>query len=244
MNALMIALALRLGGARICVQRVLLGAVCGAAIAQASLGLSRMQILLMWIPTAMIMMCIARGRTAHRHKFSGTALLMCASGLAGGIILALWGATGSLFAAYVLGGMAVVGIGICAAHTRRAAQETTHVRMICTYRGGSAAFEAMIDSGNTLRDYLTHLPVIVLSERAGREALGLADSPLRPIFAQTAGGKQKMYVFAPETIAVEMDGVRHTVQAVIALSPKMSESVPALVPVSLLDRLWNSNRGG
>ena len=53
-----------------------------------------------------------------------------------------------------------------------------------------------------------------------------------------------MYVFAPETIAVEMDGVRHTVQAVIALSPKMSESVPALVPVSLLDRLWNSNRGG
>ena len=99
----------------------------------------------------------------------------------------------------------------------------------------------MIDSGNTLRDYLTHLPVIVIPEETGKRALELDGLSLRPIFAQTAGGRQRMHVFAPERIELELDGAWHAVQAVIAFSPQMSGCVPALVPASLLGGLWNSN---
>ena len=97
----------------------------------------------------------------------------------------------------------------------------------------------MIDSGNTLRDYLTRLPVIVLPEETGRAALAMDGQPLRPIFAQTAGGRQRMHVLAPDAVALEVDGACHAVQAVIAFSPQMSGCVPALVPAALLGGLWN-----
>ncbi len=58
----------------------------------------------------------------------------------------------------------------------------------------------MLDSGNTLRDYLTHLPVIVLPEEAGRRRMGLSGAALRPIFADTAGGRQMMGVLTPQAI--------------------------------------------
>jgi len=244
MNALMITLAFRMGSWKIVPLRIIAGALAGAAIAQAAAGLPRWQGMLLWLPAAMMMMHIAQSRTACRSMLAGAVLLMCAAGLVGGIVLALWGAMGSLAAAYLLGGFVSAVIGICAGRTRRAAQEAQYVRLICTCCGRSAAFDAMIDSGNTLRDYLTHLPVIVLPERTGRGKLNLSDLPLRPIFAQTAGGRQKMYVLAPETITLEIDGEHHVVQAVFALSPQMSESIPALVPASLLGGLRNSNRGG
>jgi len=244
MNALMLALAFRLGGTRFSALRVMMGAVCGAAIAQAAKGISHMQTLLLWMPTALVMIRTAGGKASPSRMLSGALLLMCSSGLVGGIILALWGATGSLFAAYVLGGLAAGCIGLCAGRAARHGKRAVHVRMRCTCPAGSAAFDAMIDSGNTLMDYLTHLPVIVLAEQTGRQALGLEASLLRPIFAQTAGGRQKMYVFAPEAVALDIDGEHLAVRAVIALSPGMSASVPALVPASLLDGLRNSNRGG
>ena len=187
MNALMLLLALRFGSWRIELKRVLLGALAGAAIALAAARQPAWNRSLLWLPAAVVMMRIAQGRAAKRYLLAGAMLLICAAGLVGGIILALWGATGSLLAAYLLSG--AVCIGICAAHTRRTVQEPMHVRMLCSYRGKNAVFEAMIDSGNTLRDYLTHLPVIVLPEKTGRHALNLADFPLRPIFAQTAGGR-------------------------------------------------------
>lgn len=241
MNALMILLALRLGGWRMQPVRVLLGALAGAAIAQAAGTLSRIQGAFLWLPAAVLMMRIAVGKSSLRSLFAGAAMLLCAAGLAGGMVLALWGATGSLAAAYVLGGSAAAAIGLCAAHREKRAK---HVRVICTYHGRSAAFDAMIDSGNTLRDYLTHRPVIVLPEKRVKGAFELAALPLRPIFAQTAGGRQRMAVLAPDAVQLEMDGMRHAVRAMIAIAPEMSESVPALVPLSLLDELWNSNRGG
>ena len=102
------------------------------------------------------------------------------------------------------------------------------------YRGESASFDAMVESGNTLRDYLTRLPVIVMPEAAGRRRFHLGDAPLRPIFADTAGGRQMMGVLAPQEISVEADGRRRAVRAVLALSPGMREGTPALVPSSLM----------
>ena len=240
MNALMLALAVRLGGGRFNPVRVLLGAAAGAAIARAASGLSRMQALLVWLPTAMLMMRIARGR-ASRSLLGDALLLLCAAGLAGGMVLSLWGATGSLAAAYALGGIAAIAIGLCASRTGRAERNVKRARIICTYRGKRAAFDAMIDSGNTLRDYLTQLPVIVIPERSGRKALELGGAPLRPIFAQTAGGRQQMAVFSPQEIVLELDGSSISVQAVIALSPGMNEDVPALVPAPLAQCEWTIN---
>lgn len=239
MNALGLALAVRLGGGRVVPVRVLLGAGAGAAIAQMAQGLTRMQSMLVWLPSAMLMMRIARGKRSR--LIADALLLLCASGFVGGMVLALWGATGSLALAYALAGIAAVCIGVCTLRKRQAIPQAVQVRILCRYRGRKAAFDAMIDSGNTLRDYLTHLPVIVLPEKNGRAALAMDGRRLRPIFAQTAGGRQRMYVFAPEAVELELDGACHAVRAVIAFSPQMSGCVPALVPASLLGGLWNSN---
>jgi len=237
MNALMLTLAVRFGGMRIQPLRVLSGAAAGAAIACAAGRLSRLHAALVWLPAAMIMMRITLGKTGRRHALAHALLLLCAAGLVGGMVLSFWGATGSLALAYGMSAIAAAGVGVCVMREKRHARDTARVRIVCTYRGKTAAFDAMIDSGNTLRDYLTHLPVIVLPERTGIEALELSNTPLRPIFAQTAGGRQKMDVLAPEKIVLEKDGRRHAVRAVIALSPQMSESVPALVPAALLGSL-------
>ena len=242
MNALGLALAVRLGGDRIVPVRVLLGAGAGAMIAQMAQGLDRMQAMLLWLPSAMLMMRIAKGKRCR--LLADALLLLCAQGLLGGMVLALWGATGSLALAYALGGIAAACTGVCAARKRRKIPQTAQVRVLLRYRGREASFDAMIDSGNTLRDYLTRLPVIVMPEKTGRQALEMDDTPLRPIFAQTAGGRQRMHVLVPEWIALEVDGACRAVQAVVAFSPQMSSSVPALVPALLLGGFWNQNGGG
>ena len=242
MNALMLALAVRLGGGRVVPVRVLLGAGAGAAIAQMAQGLTRMQSMLVWLPAAMLMMRTAKGKNGC--LLADALLFLCASGLVGGMVLALWGATGSLTLAYALAGIAAACIGVCASRKPRHWSEAAHVRVLCRYRGRDAAFDAMIDSGNTLHDYLTRLPVIVLPEETGRKALKIGSRTLRPIFAQTAGGRQRMHVLVPEMIALELNGTPCAVQAVIAFSPQMSSCVPALVPAALLGGLCNSNGGG
>ena len=241
MNALMLTLAVRFGGGRIRLLRVFAGALAGALIASAirALALSRMQTACMWLPAAMIMMCIAEGRTALRTPVKSMLLLMCAAGLAGGTVLSFYGATGSLTGAYVLGALGALAAGLGAARVRRSAPDVHHARIICKHREIQASFDAMIDSGNTLRDYLTHLPVIVLPKAAAAQTLTIKDMPLRPIFAETAGGRQRMSVLAPQKIELQCQGIRRRVNAVIALSPQMGVNVPALVPAALLDEQGN-----
>ena len=238
MNAVMIVLAVRLAGIRLRPWRILTAALGGAGLAAAirGLGLSRGQTLLLWLPAASGMMAIACGRSAALHPVRAGALLLCAAGLLGGVILALSGATGSLTAAYVLGGLCTLVIGLRAIRAGQAAQSVCRVKMICRYREETAEFDAVIDSGNTLRDYLTHLPVIVMPEGTGRRCFCLGDAPLRPIFADTAGGKQMMGILVPQEIRMEADGTRKTVRAVVALSPGMEEGAPALVPAQLLNQ--------
>lgn len=244
LDALMLTLAVRLCGAGIRPGRVLLGALAGAAIAAGARRFCSAHCVWLWLPAAMIMMMIARGRAACRRPIRHALVLFCAAGLMGGMVLALWGAAGSLALAYLLGSLAAMGVTLHAVRVGGGAREGACIRMVCLHRGKTAAFEAMIDSGNTLRDYLTHLPVIVIPEKTGRQALSLTDMPLRPIFAQTAGGRERMHVFAPQQIVLDMDGRKRRVCAVIALSPRMCRDVPALVPAILMDSLWNSDRGG
>ena len=236
MNAAMLLMAVRLAGGKVRPWRVLTAALSGALLAQAAreLSLDRGQAAVLWLPAAAGMMAIACGRPVLRHPVRYGALLLSAAGLLGGVVLALDGATGSLMTAYALGGVCTLWIAVSSLKARRASQAVRRVRLVCLYRGKTASFDAMVDSGNTLRDYLTRLPVIVMPEAAGRRRFHLGDAPLRPIFADTAGGRQMMGVLAPQDISVEADGRRRTVRAVVALSPGMREGAPALVPASLM----------
>ena len=164
MNALMLTLAVRLGGGRLMPVRMLLAAAAGAAIAQMAQGLARVQTMQLWLPTTMLMMRIAKGK--HCRLIADALLLLCAAGLAGGMVLALWGATGSLALAYALAGIAAVCIGMCAVRKRQAIPQAAPVRILCRYRGREAAFDAMIDSGNIPSQYTeSQLAQLVFNNR-------------------------------------------------------------------------------
>ena len=118
---------------------------------------------------------------------------------------------------------------------KNAAMDAKSIQITCRYRGKAVQFEAMIDSGNTLRDYLTHYPVIVLPQETGESLFGLQGQMLRPIFADTAGGRQMMSVFVPEETSFFKKGKIRRIAAAVALSGALSKEAPALMPASLLE---------
>lgn len=229
-NALCLCMALRMMDRRVRPVRVAAGAALGAGLACASRGLG-LQGALLWLPVALLMARVACGRG---RMLRGALLLLASEGLLGGTVLALRGATGSLAAAWGIGAAAVTVMALSACRAQRAAQDVTRARFLCTVRGRSASFEAIIDSGNGLRDYLTHRPVVVLPE-AARDRLRLGgDAPLRPILADTAGGRQMMGCLTPEHAEILVQGTRRPVRCVVALSPGLAPDAPALVPMALL----------
>lgn len=230
-NALCLCLMLRLMGRRIRLRRTAGAAMLGAAIACLArlMRLSRMQTALGAAAAAYAMAALALGGGSVR----GAVLLLSAAGLLGGVITAIAGATGSLRAAWGLGAGCVALMAAQAVRAQRAAQDVTQARVEIALHGRTAAFEAIVDSGNSLRDYLTHRPVIVLPEHAARERLGLGGAVLRPIFANTAGGRQMMSCITPEKVTLYTGGQAMEVSACVALSPGLGPGAPALVPQTL-----------
>ena len=233
----MLALALRMAGCPLRMAGLLRGALLGASAAALTrtAGLSRLLCAALWLPLALAMTAAAGGRRAMRRPVRSALLLLCAAGLLGGTVQALEGALGSLDAAYVLGGAAAAAMTCCAVRSRRAACDARRVRVVIRYGGREAAFDGMVDSGNTLRDYLTHLPVIVLPCGGEAERLIAGGAPVRLIFADTAGGRQMMQCFVPDTAMLGEGGGMHGVRAAAAISPGLSAGAPALVPAALLD---------
>lgn len=233
----MLLIAARLDGRWIRPRRLLLSACFGAGCAALVrvLALSKGCGAALWLPAAYLMTLIAQGKRAVLHPVRCVCLLLCAAGLLGGTLTALHGATGSLLKAYALGGVLMTAMTASLLRARRAASDVRRVRVTCRYQEKAAQFEAMIDSGNTLRDYLTHDPVIVMPKEVGIRLFGLEDTPLRPIFADTAGGRQMMDVFVPEETILFSEGKTKRVLAAVALSGMLSREAPALVPASLLD---------
>ena len=243
-DALCLCMALQMMGRRVCAQRVAAAAVLGAGLAWLARQAGWTSRLLLWPVTAWIMarVAFASGRDALR----GAWLLLAAEGLLGGTIQALSGATGSLWTAWIIGALAVGGMALSVCRARQTTRSVRRVRVSCVVRGKRASFEAMVDSGNCLRDYLTHRAVIVLPEKAARAWFELGDMPLRPIFADTAGGRQMMGCLAPESTNVAVEGRSIGVKCVLALSPALSPDAPALLPQSLLDsdEIEGSNQEG
>ncbi|MBQ7784550.1 MAG: sigma-E processing peptidase SpoIIGA [Clostridia bacterium] len=237
LNSAALLLALRFSGKRIQLFKVLFGAFFGACFAgwMRALALSRMHTAMLWLPCAMVMMMISAGDRAGMGIIRGGLLLLCAYGLLGGVIQALWGASGSLPAAWCLGCAAVLWMAQSVKRGQKKACDTQRVTVAIEYRGRTAEFDAVLDSGNTLRDYLTHLPVIVLPMADGREKLEPEGMGLRPIFAETAGGKTVMHCFTPHEVVIQTGGKVRRLQAAAALSPLMKKGLPALVPTILFE---------
>ena len=160
---------------------------------------------------------------------------LAAAGLLGGTVQALSGAAGSRTIGLWLGAAAAPLLSVATVRLRRMRQGATHVRVRMTCGGRTAAFTAMVDSGNCLRDYLTHRPVIVMPQARGYRLFGLENTPLRPIFADTAGGRQMMLCLTPEATILDNGQTKRAVEALLALSPGLGGNAPALLPVSLLE---------
>ena len=230
-DSLCLAMLLRLRRRRICIGRVLAAAAAGALGSRmlAAANLCGAWNVLLWLPLACGMAALAGGGMGLRPAL----LLFACEGLLGGTVAALAGALGSLRAAWALGAACTLMAMHSAVRERRMASDAYTVRIRVTFCGRTAAFDALVDSGNCLRDYLTHRPVIVLPD-AARAALGLEAAVLRPIFADTAGGRQMMACFTPQETWVETESGVHAVAACAAFSPGLGDNAPALLPQALM----------
>ena len=231
MDALMTAIALRLIGRRTRPGRILAAALFGAFVAACArqFSLSGGGLVFLWLAAAFAMMVVAGGCESLHRPIGSVAALLASAGLLGGTVLALSGAAGSLRGGLLLGAAAAPLIAAIIVRKRRKAQDQVRVRIL--HRGQWTAFEALVDSGNGLRDYLTGRPVIVLPE--ARRAFA-KEAAFRPIFANTAGGRQMMWCFTPEQTQVFSDGRWRIVEAALAFSPGLGEKAPALFPAALL----------
>lgn len=230
MNALMLLIALRLCGRPLQIVRLAAAAAFGACTAFAVRWLCPGWSAALWLPAAMGMMGIACGRSALYRPFRSAAMLFCAGGLLGGVVLALSGSTGSLAAAYPIAAGCALWAVLSANRERRQKMLYTDVRIEC----GGVRMRAIIDSGNTLRDYLTGRPVIVLPENSCRAKRMISGLPERLIFADTAGGRQMMRMAVPGCVMLMADGTWKSVLASVALAPALDARSPALVPAALL----------
>lgn len=230
MNALMILIALRLAGAWIRPLRVVFGAVFGAGAAWAVRLCGIRHAALLWLPISAGIMFLSAGRRACRRPVYHALCLLSAGGLLGGVVLALAGAMGSLALAYPAGGVCALWIAFCVLRMRRAAP-CGDGYIEC----GGIRMRAIIDTGNTLRDYLTGRPVIVVPEASDRARRMIDNLPLRPIFADTAGGRQMMRLCVPESVTLYIGGERKAVLAAVALAPALHARAPALVPQALIE---------
>lgn len=106
-----------------------------------------------------------------------------------------------------------------------------------TCGGHRLEMTALVDSGNLLRDPLTGLPVIVISQpAAGRLAPVEHGFPpgMRLLRVRTAAGAFLMPVFRPESIRGLLPGGWHTLHALIGLGADACGGFQALVPSSIL----------
>ena len=141
----------------------------------------------LWLPIAAGMMRIAAGRAEKPLRAAG--LLLAAAGCSAARFRRFPARRVPGQPGFWLGAAAAPLLSAATVCLRRMRQSATHVRVRMTCGGRTAAFTAMVDSGNCLRDYLTHRPVIVMPQaripalRAGKHA---AAADLRGYGGRTA----------------------------------------------------------
>lgn len=234
--ALSLALAVRLSGSRPRLGRILFGGIVGALLSETVRRMTQAQGLraLLGVPIAALCMALADRQGMARHPARSLLSALAACGLLGGMMTAAAGATGSRRMGIAAGLAAAVPISASLLRTRGSVSSGPAVLRI-TANGRTMRIPAIIDSGNTLRDYLTRRPVTVLAAEPWRARLGFPEegeavTGLRMLFADTAGGRQRMDCFIPDAAVLETQSGRQIIRIAAAFSAGLSENAPALVP--------------
>lgn len=102
-----------------------------------------------------------------------------------------------------------------------------------THRAKRLELTALVDSGNLLRDPITHLPVIVISRQTASRFLPEAPR-LRLISVRTVAGSALMPVFRPDLVRVLLPQGWQTIETVVGLSPDGYSGFQALMPSSVI----------
>lgn len=237
-NTLMLLMALRILRVRIRPVRIGFAAFFGtiAAFATGYAHLSHGQGMLLSLPFAFMMMRIAAGAAkGTRDALRRTMTLLACAGFLGGVVLALAGALGSLPAAHTVSGVFAGAVFVGCLRAARTAQDAQKVYVRCEIAGKVFDFDAIVDSGNSLRDYLTHRPVIVAGINENMRK-ALEEINTRLIFADTAAGRVMMQMIVSEETSICVDNRWMRVHAALAFSPGMKAGAPALVPLALLEK--------
>lgn len=162
---------------------------------------------------------------------AAVAALFASTFLLGGLAYALSGCVSFGSASFSLPLRSVLLAVVCALPLPRCirlwrrrqahARQATLLRI--THRGQSHVLRAMVDSGNTLCDPLSGLPIIVVESRFMPE-----DVPLRPIPCSTVSGSCMLYACKPDRIQARAGGWLD-LKALVAASPNELKGVDALV---------------
>jgi len=105
------------------------------------------------------------------------------------------------------------------------------------YQGRRLSLTALVDSGNLLRDPLTHLPVIVISRKAASRLLPSVhelEPGMRLIRVRTVAGSTLMPILRPEQLELSQQHRWISTEAIVGLSPDGYNGFQALVPSQLL----------
>ncbi len=105
--------------------------------------------------------------------------------------------------------------------------------------GAKLSLTALIDSGNLLRDVITGLPVVMISQRAAARLIplpkeGQLTPGMRLMTVRTVSGTAMMAIFRPDRVSLLVNGTWRPVRTLIGLSPDGYDGFQALVPATLM----------
>lgn len=216
--------------------RLLFAALLGGVYALAAAFEGSLRLLVWALPMGLLLSLTAFGRAGLR-AFPG--LMAGSLFLSGGLGFGLrreWPKAGILLL------IAAAGLVLSFLLARGRIAPAERLTILIAYRGRSAALPAFRDSGNTLFDPLTGLPVMVLPFQGVRSLLPEGTDPrelstlprgFRLIRVRTAAGEKTLMCFHPERVLLRSGKRACCVDAVAAVSAFPEKK--ALLPEALFE---------
>ena len=242
MNFLLLAIAARCAG-HVCWRRTAAGATLGAIYAALCyteggkwLGHPLLQALML-----LVMALIAFGKR-RRRTGRGYLFLLCGVAFAGGVmtLLSRWLRPGGILLT-AAGWIGVVSAAVLTDGAGRTVGNVGSVRLRVDTKQGGVEFDALVDTGNRLREPLSGLPVLIVGRRSlgnavDAENLNQVGSRMPPGFRMVRygalGGGGEMLCFKPESVCVWKEGAwREAPDLWVAIYPgDMPSGLEALAP--------------
>nr|MDD6335289.1 sigma-E processing peptidase SpoIIGA [bacterium] len=119
-----------------------------------------------------------------------------------------------------------------------ARQQAFHARMTILWHGRCCQVQALIDTGNTMREPLGGLPVAVVERGVLAAAFGpqaLVQKHGRPVAFETLTGPGQARAFMPDALFLRLQGREKPCRAWIApVDTRFGEGIRSVVPIGIL----------